>query len=83
MARKRSNIGQILVESLTRGQVTDLLTVILSSIDLNLYLEKFEAVDSDMAAVVKRILAPGSDSVRKGKAKPPVSLKRIMEQWEL
>ncbi|MDZ7698715.1 MAG: hypothetical protein U5R49_17915 [Deltaproteobacteria bacterium] len=83
MARKRSNIGQMLVESLTQEQVADLLTVISSSIDLNLYLEKFEAVDSDMVAVVKQILAPGSDSGRKGKAKPPVSLKRVMEQWEL
>ncbi len=82
MAQKGSNIGQMLVESLTQEQVADLLTVISSSIDLNMYLEKFEAVDSDMAVFVKRILAPVSDSGRKEKAKPPVSLKRIMEKWE-
>jgi hypothetical protein len=82
MARKRANIGQMLVESLTQEQVAALLTVVSSSNDLSLYMEKFEETDPDMASVVKRILDPGSDSGGGPKAGPPVSLKRTMEHWE-
>ena len=82
MLRKKVNIGQMLVKSLTSEQITDLLTVILSSSDLNLHMEKLEETDPDMAAAVKRILALGSDSKGGSKAKLLASLKRTMESWE-
>ncbi len=81
MPRKSFNIGQMLVKSLTLEQIAGLLTVISSSSDFNLYMEKFEATDPDMAAAVKRILALGSDSKDRPKTKPLASLKRTMEYW--
>jgi len=81
MPRKKVNIGQMLVESLTSEQIAGLLTVISSASDLNLYMEKFEETDPDMAAAVKRILALGSDSKGRPKTKPLASLKRTMESW--
>lgn len=81
MPRKRLNIGQMLVKSLTLEQIAGLLTVISSSSDFNLYMEKFEETDPDMAAAVKRILALGSDSAGRPKTKPLASLKRTMEYW--
>ena len=82
MPRKKVNIGQMLVQSLTLEQIAGLLTVISSSSDLNLYMQKFEETDPDMAAAVKRILSIGSDSKGRSKTKPLASLKRTMESWE-
>ncbi len=82
MPRKKVDIGQMLVESLTSEQIAGLLTVISSSSNLNLHMEKFEETDPDMAAAVKRILALGSDSKGRPKTKPLASLKRTMESWE-
>ncbi|MCJ7686190.1 MAG: hypothetical protein MUO68_18050, partial [Desulfobacteraceae bacterium] len=62
MPRKKVDIGQMLVESLTSEQIAGLLTVISSASDLNLYMGKFEETDPDMAAAVKRILSHGSGS---------------------
>ncbi len=82
MPRKKVNIGQMLVQSLTSEQIAGLLMVISSASDLNLYMEKFEETDPDMAAAVKRILALGSDSKGRPKTGSLTSLKRTMESWE-
>jgi len=82
MPRKKVNIGQMLVKSLTLEQIAGLLSVISSSSDLNLYMEKFEKTDPDMAAAVKRILALGSDSAGRLKTRSLASLKRTIEYWE-
>ena len=82
MPRKKVNIGQMLVESLTSEQIAGLLTVISSASDLNLYMGKFEETDPDMAAAVKRILSHGSGSKGGSKTKLLASLKRTMESWE-
>jgi len=81
MPRKKVNIGQMLVKSLTLEQIAGLLTVISSASDLNLYMEKFEETDPDMAAAVKRILDLGSDSKGRPKTGSLTSLKRTMEYW--
>ncbi len=60
MPRKKVNIGQMLVQSLTSEQIAGLLTVISSASDLNLYMEKFDETDPDLADAVKRILTFGS-----------------------
>lgn len=78
MTRKKVNIGQMLVESLTSKQIAGLLTVISSASDLNLYMGKFEETDPDIATAVKRILALGSDLKGRSKTKSLASLKRTM-----
>jgi len=46
----------MLMKSLTTEQIANLLTVVSVSTDLNIYMEKFEKNDPDMAMTVKKIL---------------------------
>jgi len=54
MPKSKSSVGQMLLKSLTSEQISNLLTVVSASMDLNTYMEKFEKIDPDMATTVKR-----------------------------
>jgi hypothetical protein len=66
MAKRKYSIGQILMKSLTTEQIANLLTIVSASTDLNIYMEKFEKIDPDMAMTVKKILAADQDSAGSG-----------------
>ncbi len=55
------------MESLTTEQIANLLTIVSGSTDLNIYMEKFEKIDPDMAMTVKKILNLDQDSSGRGK----------------
>jgi hypothetical protein len=69
------------MKSLTSEQIAGLLTVVSASTDLNIYMEKFEKIDPDMATTVKKILATDQDSASRGKTGRLTSLQRTMEHW--
>ena len=54
MAKRKYSIGQVLMKSLTSEQIAGLLTIVSASTDLNIYIEKFEEIDPDMATTVKK-----------------------------
>lgn len=81
MLKSKSSIGQMLLKSLTSEQISNLLTVVSASTDLNMYMEEFEKIDIDMATTVKKILAAQKDSAGRGKTKRLASVQRIMEFW--
>jgi len=81
MAKRKYSIGQILMKSLTSEQIANLLTIVSASTDLNIYMEKFEKIDPDMAMTVKKILAADQDSADRGKTGRYTSLQRTMEFW--
>jgi len=81
MAERKYSIGQILMKSLTSKQIAGLLTAVSASTDLNIYMEKFEKIDPDMATTVKKILATDQDSASRGKTGRLTSLQRTMEYW--
>jgi len=86
MPKKKSSIGQMLMKSLTPEQIESLLTVVSASIDLNMYMDKFEKKDPDMATTVKKILAADQDSASKGETKrlasfQLASFQRTMAHW--
>ncbi len=49
MPKRKYSIGQILMKSLTSEQIAGLLTVVSTSTDLNIYMEKFEKIDQGYA----------------------------------
>lgn len=81
MAKKKYSIGQMLMKSLTSEQIAGLLTVVSASTDLNIYMEKFEKIDPDLAMTVKKILDEDQDSSGRGKTGRLTSLQRTMEFW--
>ena len=81
MAKRKYSIGQILMKSLTSEQITGLLTIVSASTDLNIYMEKFEKIDPDMAMTVKKILAADKDSASRDETRRLTSLQRTMEYW--
>ncbi|RZB36544.1 MAG: hypothetical protein SRB2_02040 [Desulfobacteraceae bacterium Eth-SRB2] len=81
MTKRKYSIGQMLMKSLTTEQIANLLTVVSVSTDLNIYMEKFEKIDPDMAMTVKKILAGDQDSADRGKTGQYTSLQRTMEYW--
>jgi len=81
MPKRKYSIGQMLMKSLTSEQIAGLLTAVSASTDLNIYMEKFEKIDPDMAMTVKKILAADQDSASRGKTGRLTSLQRTMEHW--
>ncbi|HEA68914.1 MAG TPA: hypothetical protein ENI07_19190 [Desulfobacterales bacterium] len=81
MPKSKSSVGQMLLKSLTSEQISNLLTVVSASMDLNTYMEKFEKIDPDMATTVKKILAAEKDPARIGRTKRLASVQRNMEFW--
>ena len=81
MPKSKSSVGQMLLKSLTSEQISNLLTVVSASMDLNTYMEKFEKIDPDMATTVKKILAAEKDPARRGRTKRLASVQRNMEFW--
>ncbi|MBW1803955.1 MAG: hypothetical protein JRJ85_24880 [Deltaproteobacteria bacterium] len=81
MPPKKPKIGRILTESLTLEQIANFLTVVSGSIDLNLYTDKFEKIDPDMAKTVKKVLSTTQDSKAGDETKGLASLQRRMEFW--
>ena len=81
MPKRKPNIGQKLIESLTSDQVAGLLTVFSSSTDFNVHMDKIEKIDPDTASTVKRVMDIDKGAQGRGKAKPLASAKRTMEYW--
>ena len=81
MAKRKYSIGQMLMKSLTSEQIAGLLTVVSASTDLNIYMEKFEKIDPDMAMTVKKVLDADQNSSGRGKTGRLASLQRTMEYW--
>ena len=81
MPKRKYSIGPILMKSLTSEQVAGLLTIVSASTDLNIYMEKFEKIDPDMATTVKKILAADKDSASRDEVRRLTSLQRTMEYW--
>ena len=78
MAVQKGNIGQMLLSSLTTGQIGCLLEVVAMSSDLSEYLDDFKKVDPDMAATVGKILNGGS-----AKAGGWISDREASDQWTI
>jgi hypothetical protein len=66
MAERKYSIGQMLMKSLTSDQIANLLTIVSALTDLNIYMEKFEKIDPDMAMTVKKNLDADQDSSDSG-----------------
>jgi len=81
MAKRKYSIGQILMKSLTSEQIAGLLTIVSASTDLNIYMEKVEKIDPDMATTVKKILAADQDSASRDETRRLTSLQRTMKYW--
>lgn len=81
MPKRKSSIGEMLMKSLTSEQIGSLLTAVSASSDLNIYMDKFEKMDPDMATTVKKVLALDQGSANRGETRRLASLQRTMETW--
>ena len=82
MAAQKSNIGQLLLDSLTTDQIGYLLDVVANSGDLSKYMDDLRKVDPDMAATVGKILKAGSAQAGGGKSDRIASDQRTIELWD-
>ena len=81
MKDKETTMGQLLMESLTKEQISCILEVVASAGDLKNRMDDFKRADPDMAATVNDILKKSRTKTDGKTQSRPVSHKRTMEYW--
>jgi hypothetical protein len=81
MKVKKINIGQLLLESLTKEQIACMLDVVASADGLKSFMDDFKKADPDMAATVDNVLKDGRSTADGKTASRLASHKRTLEYW--
>ena len=81
LKKKKLNIGQLLMKSLTSDQIALLLDVVASGVDLSRYMDDLKKADPDMAATVGKVLKSCGAKAEVGAGTRLVSDQRSIENW--
>ena len=81
MKDKKINIGQLLLESLTKEQIACMLDVVASTGGFKSFMDGFKKADPDMAATVDIVLKEGRSKTDGKTESRPASHKRTLEYW--
>ena len=81
MKAKKITVGQLLMKSLTSDQLTLLLDVVASGVDLSRYMGDLKKADPDMAATVDKVLKSRGAKAEVGIGSRLVLDQRSIDNW--